>query len=53
MIKLHEILLMKISTLCKVFTSTGGNENKREAVIRDFYKEGEDKIVFWKKLTDY
>ena len=26
---------------------------KREAVIRDFYKEGEDKIVFWKKLTDY
>lgn len=22
----------------------------REAVIRDFYQEGEDKIVFWKKL---
>ena len=22
----------------------------REAVIRDFWKEGEDKIVFWKKL---
>ena len=22
----------------------------REAVIRDFYKEGEDKVVFWKKL---
>ena len=24
---------------------------KREAVIREFYQEGEDKIVFWKKLT--
>lgn len=23
----------------------------REAVIRDFYREGEDKIVFWKKLS--
>lgn len=23
---------------------------KQEAVIREFYKEGEDKIVFWKKL---
>ncbi|MFZ1787499.1 MAG: GNAT family N-acetyltransferase [Saprospiraceae bacterium] len=23
---------------------------KREAIIRDFYNEGEDKIVFWKKL---
>lgn len=23
----------------------------REAVIRDFYDEGEDKVVFWKKLT--
>jgi ribosomal protein S18 acetylase RimI-like enzyme len=24
---------------------------QREAVIRDFYQEGEDKIVFWKKLN--
>lgn len=24
---------------------------KREAVIRDFYCEGEDKVVFWKKLN--
>ncbi len=24
----------------------------REAVIRDFYREGEDKVVFWKKLID-
>jgi ribosomal protein S18 acetylase RimI-like enzyme len=23
----------------------------REAVIRDFYKEGEDKVIFWKRLT--
>lgn len=23
----------------------------REAIIRDFYREGEDKVVFWKKLT--
>ncbi len=23
---------------------------EREAVIRDFYQEGEDKVVFWKKL---
>ncbi|MEO1051860.1 MAG: GNAT family N-acetyltransferase [Bacteroidota bacterium] len=24
----------------------------REAIIRDFYQEGEDKVVFWKKLTN-
>lgn len=23
---------------------------QREALIRDFYREGEDKVVFWKKL---
>jgi len=23
----------------------------REAIIRDFYKEGEDKVIFWKKLS--
>ncbi|MEM9829030.1 MAG: N-acetyltransferase [Bacteroidota bacterium] len=23
----------------------------REAIIRDFYQEGEDKVVFWKKLN--
>lgn len=23
----------------------------REAIIRDFYKEGEDKVIFWKKLN--
>jgi GNAT superfamily N-acetyltransferase len=25
---------------------------KREAVIREFYQKGEDKVVFWKKLID-
>ena len=25
---------------------------KREAIIREFYQEGEDKVVFWKKLID-
>lgn len=25
----------------------------REAIIRDFYRPGEDKIVFWKKLKEY
>lgn len=25
---------------------------RREAVIREFYQKGEDKIVFWKKLND-
>jgi len=24
----------------------------REAVIRDFYQAGENKVVFWKKLMD-
>lgn len=24
----------------------------REAIIRDFYNTGEDKIIFWKKLND-
>lgn len=24
---------------------------EREAIIREFYAEGEDKVVFWKKLT--
>jgi ribosomal protein S18 acetylase RimI-like enzyme len=24
----------------------------QEAVIRDFWKEGDDKVIFWKKLND-
>lgn len=31
----------------KFYDNCGYN---REAVIRDFYNEGEDKVVFWKKL---
>ncbi len=28
-----------------------GCNYERMAIIRDFYKEGEDKIIFWKKLN--
>ena len=24
----------------------------QEAIIRDFWKEGDDKVIFWKKLTE-
>ncbi len=27
-------------------------EYHKEAVIRDFYKEGDDKVVFWKKISN-
>ena len=51
----HRILLVETSGLPeyeltrKFYDKLG---YKREAVIRDFYQKGEDKIVFWKKLTN-
>lgn len=49
----HRILLVETSGLPE-FEQTRKFYDKlgytREAVIRDFYQEGEDKIVFWKKL---
>ena len=50
----HRILLVETSglpefELTRRFYDQCGYH--REARIRDFYKEGEDKIVFWKKLS--
>lgn len=50
----HRILLVETSGLPefeltrKFYDKLG---YKREAVIREFYQEGEDKVVFWKKLN--
>jgi ribosomal protein S18 acetylase RimI-like enzyme len=49
----HRVLLVETSgleeyELTRKFYDKCGYH--REAVIRDFYREGEDKIVFWKKL---
>lgn len=51
----HRILIVETSGLPdfeltrRFYEKTGYTS---EARIRDFYKEGEDKIVFWKKLSD-
>lgn len=49
----HRVLLVETSGLpeydrTRAFYDRRGY--RREAVIRDFYQEGEDKVVFWKRL---
>ena len=50
----HRVLIVETSGLPE-FELTREFYDKcgyaREAVIRDFYQEGEDKVVFWKKLN--
>lgn len=58
-----EELLMSLQTRVLLVETSGLDEFEltrkfydqcgfqREAVIRDFYREGEDKVVFWKKLN--
>jgi len=49
----HRVLIVETSGLNE-FEQTRNFYEKcafhKEAKIRDFYKEGEDKIIFWKKL---
>ena len=51
----HRILLVETSGLPE-YEQTRNFYHKceyhQEALIRDFYQEGEDKVVFWKKLTE-
>ena len=50
----NRILLVETSGLPEFEMTRKFYDNcdyNREAVIRDFYNEGEDKLVFWKKLT--
>ncbi len=49
----HRIILVETSglpefELTRKFYDQIGYQ--REAVIREFYSEGEDKVIFWKKL---
>ena len=50
----HRILLVETSGLAE-YELTRKFYHKcnyhQEAIIRDFYQEGEDKVVFWKKLN--
>jgi ribosomal protein S18 acetylase RimI-like enzyme len=51
----HRILLVETSGLPEYELTRKFYDNlgyQREAIIREFYQEGEDKVVFWKKLTD-
>ena len=50
----NRILLVETSGLPEFELTRTFYDNcryNREAVIRDFYSEGEDKVIFWKKLT--
>ncbi len=50
----HRILIVETSALPEHELTRKFYEKldyTREAVIRDFYQEGEGKVIFWKKLT--
>ncbi len=50
----HRVLLVETSALPEYELTRKFYHKckyKQEAIIRDFYQEGEDKVVFWKKLT--
>jgi ribosomal protein S18 acetylase RimI-like enzyme len=50
----NRILIVETSSLPEFELTRKFYDNlgyAREAVIREFYQEGEDKIVFWKKLN--
>ena len=50
----HRVLIVETSSVLE-FQSTREFYLKRgythEATIRDFWKEGDDKVIFWKKLA--
>jgi ribosomal protein S18 acetylase RimI-like enzyme len=50
----HRILIVETSGLYEFQGTRKFYENlqyNKEAVIRDFWKEGDDKVVYWKKLN--
>ncbi|WKN41168.1 GNAT family N-acetyltransferase [Tunicatimonas pelagia] len=50
----HRVLIVETSGLPEFKPTRKFYDNcgyVREAIIRDFYQEGEDKVVFWKKLN--
>jgi len=49
----HRVLLVETSGLPEYALTRKFYDQcnyQREAVVRDFYQEGEDKVIFWKKL---
>lgn len=51
----HRVLLVETSSLPEFELTRrfyDKSNYRREAVIREFYQKGEDKIIFWKKLQD-